>query len=61
MTVGPRGDSSALGPVADSVHAERFLPQHLVLPLVDVVVHHGGTGTMLGALEAGLPQLVLPQ
>jgi UDP:flavonoid glycosyltransferase YjiC (YdhE family) len=25
------------------------------------VVHHGGTGTVLGALAAGLPQLVLPQ
>ena len=43
------------------MHVERFVPQSLVLPLVDVVVHHGGTGTMLGALEAGLPQLVLPQ
>jgi UDP:flavonoid glycosyltransferase YjiC (YdhE family) len=24
-------------------------------------VHHGGTGTVLSALEAGLPQLLLPQ
>jgi UDP:flavonoid glycosyltransferase YjiC (YdhE family) len=24
-------------------------------------VHHGGSGTTLGALAAGLPQLVLPQ
>ncbi len=29
--------------------------------LVDVVVHHGGTGTVLGAFEAGVPQLILPQ
>ena len=61
VTVGPHGDPSALGEVPDAVHVERFVPQSLVLPLVDVVVHHGGTGTMLGALEAGLPQLVLPQ
>jgi UDP:flavonoid glycosyltransferase YjiC (YdhE family) len=24
-------------------------------------VHHGGSGTMLGALSSGVPQLVLPQ
>jgi UDP:flavonoid glycosyltransferase YjiC (YdhE family) len=29
--------------------------------VADVVVHHGGTGTMLGALRSRLPQLVLPQ
>jgi Glycosyltransferase family 28 C-terminal domain len=28
---------------------------------VDAVVHHGGSGTTLGALSVGAPQLVLPQ
>ncbi|MEU5671188.1 nucleotide disphospho-sugar-binding domain-containing protein, partial [Micromonospora sp. NPDC047753] len=32
-----------------------------LLPLADVVVHHGGSGTTLGALAAGVPQLLLPQ
>jgi UDP:flavonoid glycosyltransferase YjiC (YdhE family) len=32
-----------------------------VLNLVDLIVHHGGTGTVLGAAAAGLPQLILPQ
>ncbi|HWM06237.1 MAG TPA: hypothetical protein VNP92_28160 [Actinophytocola sp.] len=27
---------------------------------VDLVVHHAGSGTMLGAFGAGLPKLVLP-
>ena len=40
---------------------ERFIAQSKVLPLVDLIVHHGGTGTVLAALEAGLPQLILPQ
>jgi UDP:flavonoid glycosyltransferase YjiC (YdhE family) len=31
------------------------------LPHVDVVVHHGGSGTTLGALTVGAPQLLLPQ
>ena len=28
---------------------------------MDLIVHHGGTGTVLAALEAGLPQVILPQ
>jgi UDP:flavonoid glycosyltransferase YjiC (YdhE family) len=61
VTVGPDGDPAALGEVPDNVRVERFVAQSAVLPLVDLIVHHGGTGTVLGALEAGLPQLVLPQ
>ena len=61
VTVGPDGEPAALGEVPDNVRVERFVAQSAVLPLVDLIVHHGGTGTVLGALEAGLPQLVLPQ
>jgi len=61
VAVGPEGDPTLLGSVPDSVHVERFVDQSRVLPLVDVVVHHGGTGTMLGCLANGLPQLILPQ
>jgi UDP:flavonoid glycosyltransferase YjiC (YdhE family) len=60
VTVGPDGDPSALGPVPGSVRVERFVPQGVLLPHVDLVVHHGGSGTLLGALAHGLPQLVLP-
>jgi UDP:flavonoid glycosyltransferase YjiC (YdhE family) len=60
VTVGPGGDPSALGPVPGSVRVERFVPQGVLLPHVDVVAHHGGSGTMLGALAHGIPQLVLP-
>lgn len=44
-----------------NVHVERFVPQADVLSRVDLIVHHGGTGTVLAALEAGLPQVILPQ
>jgi UDP:flavonoid glycosyltransferase YjiC (YdhE family) len=50
-----------LGDVPDSVTMRAWVPQADLLPYVDVVVHHGGSGTMLGALTAGAPQLVLPQ
>jgi UDP:flavonoid glycosyltransferase YjiC (YdhE family) len=61
VAVGPEGDPALLGAVSDNVHVERFVAQSAILGLVDLVVHHGGTGTVLGALAAGLPQLILPQ
>lgn len=61
VAVGPQGDPAALGPVPGNVHVERFVAQPQVLELVDVAVHHGGTGTVLGAAAAGVPQLILPQ
>ncbi len=50
-----------LGAVPDNVTAHAWVPQADLLPHVDVVVHHGGSGTTLGALTVGAPQLVLPQ
>jgi UDP:flavonoid glycosyltransferase YjiC (YdhE family) len=61
VTVGPEGEPASLGAVPNNVHVERFVAQSAVLPLVDLIVHHGGTGTVLSALEVGLPQLLLPQ
>ncbi|WP_029138240.1 glycosyltransferase [Nakamurella lactea] len=61
VAIGERGDRSALGTLPDTVHVEQFVAQDSVLPLVDLAVHHGGTGTVLGALAAGLPQVLMPQ
>ena len=61
VAVGPAGDPSLLGELPARVHVERFVAQARALPLMDLIVHHGGAGTVLGALEAGLPQLILPQ
>jgi len=60
VAVGP-GDPALLGPVPDSVRVERFVPQAQVLDHADLVVHHAGSGTTLGASARGLPQLLLPQ
>ena len=60
VAVGP-GDPALLGDVPANVRVAGFVPQAKVLQKADLVVHHGGTGTVLGALAAGLPQLVLPQ
>jgi UDP:flavonoid glycosyltransferase YjiC (YdhE family) len=58
--VGARDDLDALRGMSDRIRVERFVAQAAVLPYADVVVSHGGSGTLLGALAAGLPQLVLP-
>jgi len=61
VTVGPDGDPAALGPVPDHVTVARWVNQADVLPSCAAVVSHGGSGTFLGALALGLPQLCLPQ
>ncbi|GAA4572279.1 glycosyltransferase [Planotetraspora kaengkrachanensis] len=50
-----------LGDMPADVTVRSWVPQAELLPHVDVVVHHGGSGTTLGALAAGVPQLILPQ
>jgi len=60
VAAGPALDPAALGDVPDHVRVAAWVPQAAVLPHVDLVVHHGGSGTMLGAFAAGRPQLLLP-
>lgn len=59
--VGPSGHPDALGAQPAHVTIEPWVPQAQVLEHSDVVVSHAGSGTFLGALAAGLPQLCLPQ
>ncbi|WP_406066985.1 glycosyltransferase [Micromonospora sp. NBC_01638] len=50
-----------LGEIPDHVSVYPWVPQAELLPHVDAVVHHGGSGTTLGALAVGVPQMLLPQ
>jgi UDP:flavonoid glycosyltransferase YjiC (YdhE family) len=61
VTVGPAGDPAALGEQPANVRVARWVSQARVLPRCSVVVSHAGSGTFLGALALGLPQLCLPQ
>lgn len=61
VTVGPSADPAVLGPQPPHVRVERYVPQTALLPHCDVVVSHGGSGTVLASLALGLPQLCLPQ
>ena len=61
VTVGPAADPSILGTQPGHVRVEQYVPQTQVLAACDVVVSHGGSGTVLAALALGVPQLCLPQ
>jgi len=60
-TVGPAAEPTVLGDQPQHVRVERYVPQTALLPHCDVVVSHAGSGTILGALALGLPQVCLPQ
>jgi len=60
VTVGSQIDPAELGPLPATVHAERYIPQSLVLPHCSAALSHGGSGSVLGALAHGLPQVLIP-
>lgn len=61
VTIGNSADPEALGPQPSNVFIERYIPQSLLFDRCDLVVSHGGSGTMLAALGHGIPSLMLPQ
>lgn len=60
LTVGTRMDIAALGTIPGNVTVEAFVPQAQVFPHAAVVLNHGGSGTVLGTLAAGIPMVVVP-
>jgi UDP:flavonoid glycosyltransferase YjiC (YdhE family) len=60
VTVGREIDPTRFGDRPSNVAIERFVPQADILPFVDLVVSHGGSGSVLGALAHGRPLVVVP-
>jgi UDP:flavonoid glycosyltransferase YjiC (YdhE family) len=60
VTVGRNLDPAAFGPQPPNVHIERFITQSLLMPRCAVVITHGGSGTIMGALSEGVPMVVIP-
>jgi UDP:flavonoid glycosyltransferase YjiC (YdhE family) len=60
LTLGQVGEIAELGPLPANVHVERFWPQQDVMPSAAAVIGHGGFGTTMTTLAAGVPQVVLP-
>ena len=59
-TVGRALDPEMLGPQPPHVHVERYIPQAQLLPRCSLVVSHGGSGSVIGALAHGIPMVVVP-
>lgn len=60
LTVGRRFDPVELGPVPAHVRVTAWVDQADVLNGADLVVCHGGSGTVFGALAAGVPVVIAP-
>lgn len=60
MTVGSAIDPHSLGPWPANAQVEQWWPQADVMAHTAAVVGHGGFGTTMTALAAGVPQVVVP-
>ncbi|MGW4400390.1 glycosyltransferase [Amycolatopsis nivea] len=59
LALEPR-DRQKLGALPANVRDGGWLPMGTLLAACTAVVHHGGSGTMFAALDAGVPQLLVP-
>ena len=60
VTVGREIDPAELSRPPENALVERFVPQQAVLGRCDLVVSHGGSGTVIAALASGVPVVLLP-
>lgn len=60
VTVGRDLDPAELGPRPENIYITHTIPQSALLPHCDLVICHGGSGSVLGAIRHGLPMVLLP-
>ena len=60
LTIGRNRSPQDFGEQPPNVHIERYIPQSMLLPFCDLVITHGGSGTMMDALSFGLPMIIIP-
>jgi len=60
LTIGDRRDPAELGALPGSVRVERWVPQAAVMAQASAMVGHGGSGSTLMALAAGVPLALVP-
>jgi rhamnosyltransferase subunit B len=60
VLTGPTPKGVGLDPTSDT-YVDRFAPLSQVAPGCLAAVHHGGIGTTVALLAAGLPQLIVPR
>ena len=60
VSVGPGADPAALGSQPSTVRVVSYVPQRAVLDRCSLAVCHGGYGTILDAIDAAVPLVVVP-
>jgi UDP:flavonoid glycosyltransferase YjiC (YdhE family) len=60
MTVGDERDPRELEPLPPLARVERWVPQAAAMHAATAMVGHGGSGSTLSALAAGIPMAVVP-
>ncbi|CAG2104044.1 unnamed protein product [Medioppia subpectinata] len=57
VSKGPKHDTYEL---ADNIYGQKYLPQRQIVPLVDLIITHGGNNTVCEGFAAGKPMIILP-
>jgi UDP:flavonoid glycosyltransferase YjiC (YdhE family) len=60
VTIGVERHPEELGPMPPSVRVARWVPNAAVLRDAAAMIGHGGAGSVLGALTAGVPMALIP-
>jgi UDP:flavonoid glycosyltransferase YjiC (YdhE family) len=60
VTIGDQRDPAELGPLPAGVRVERWVSQAELMPHTAAMVGHGGAGSTLSALAAGVPMALVP-
>jgi UDP:flavonoid glycosyltransferase YjiC (YdhE family) len=60
VTVGQHIDPAEFEPQPANVHIERYVAQEAILSQCSLVVSHGGSGSLSGALAHGRPSVLIP-
>jgi MGT family glycosyltransferase len=60
LTVGRDNNPADFGEQPANIHIAHYIPQSLLMGHCDLVISHGGAGTVLATLNAGLPIINIP-
>lgn len=60
VTLGHDKDPADFGEQPGNVHIERYIPQSLLLPHCDLLLMHGGSNSLLQAIDLSLPLVIVP-
>lgn len=60
LTVGADQAPETFGPQPSNIHIEQYVPHEWLLPRCSLAIVHGGFSTIMAALSAGVPMVVVP-